>query len=303
MPTTTGQFSQLLAPGLRKIFFQHLKERPPQYSSLFNMNTSSRAYEEDLEIAGLGIMPTKPEGAAITYQDPVQGGKRRYTHVSYGLGFRVTEEMYSDDLYGPMKRMTRELAKGARNVREVVSFNILNNGFTTVFGFPKFGTNQSLFNTAHTLIGGGTLANRSAVDADLGVAALEAAILLFDNLTDENGIPIVIKPKHLIVPPGLKQIAREILGSEFRPYTTNNEINALIQNDSLADMVVNYLTDADSWFLLADKDEHDLNFFEREAVRFQNGDDFDTGDAKFKAFQRFSVGVGEWRGTFGSLGA
>jgi hypothetical protein len=101
----------------------------------------------------------------------------------------------------------------------------------------------------------------------------------------------------------LKQVAREILGSEFRPYTADNTVNAVIQNDSLQDMVVNYLTDSDSWYVLADKSEHDLNFFERAAVRFQNGDDFDTGDAKFKAFQRFSVGAGEWRGLFGSLGA
>jgi len=303
MPTTTGQFSQLLAPGLRKIFFQHLKERPPQYSQLFNMNSSSRAYEEDLEIAGLGTMPAKPEGNSITYQDPVQGGKKRYTHVSFGLGFRVTVEMYEDDLYGPMKRMTRELAKAGRNVREVRSFNVLNNGFTTEFGFPKFGANEALISTSHTLIGGGTLANRATTDADLGVAALEAAILLFDNLTDENGIPIVLKPRWVIVPPALKQVAREILGSEFRPYTADNTVNAVIQNDSLQDMVVNYLTDSDSWYVLADKSEHDLNFFERAAVRFQNGDDFDTGDAKFKAFQRFSVGAGEWRGLFGSLGA
>lgn len=303
MPTTTGQFSQLLAPGLRKIFFQHLKERPPQYSQLFNMNSSSRAYEEDLEIAGLGTMPAKPEGNSITYQDPVQGGKKRYTHVSFGLGFRVTVEMYEDDLYGPMKRMTRELAKAGRNVREVRSFNVLNNGFTTEFGFPKFGANEALISTSHTLIGGGTLANRATTDADLGVAGLEAAILLFDNLTDENGIPIVLKPRWVIVPPALKQVAREILGSEFRPYTADNTVNAVIQNDSLQDMVVNYLTDSDSWYVLADKSEHDLNFFERAAVRFQNGDDFDTGDAKFKAFQRFSVGAGEWRGLFGSLGA
>lgn len=303
MPTTTGQFSQLLAPGLRKIFFQHLKERPPQYSQIFNVNSSSRAYEEDLEISGLGTMPQKPEGNSIQYQDPVQGGKKRYTHISFGLGFRVTVEMYEDDLYGPMKRMTRELSKAGRNVREVRSFNVLNNGFTTEFGFPKFGVNEALISTAHTLIGGGTLANRSAVDADLGVASLEAAILLFDNLTDEDGIPIVIKPKWVIVPPALKQVAREILGSEFRPYTANNEINAVVQNDTLSDMVVNYLADSDSWFVLADKSDHDLNFFERAAMRFQNGDDFDTGDAKFKAFQRFSVGAGEWRGIFGSLGA
>ena len=303
MPTNSGMFSQLLVPGLRKIFFQHLKERPPQYSQVFNIHSSERAFEEDLELSGLGTMPAKLEGNAIVYQDPTQGGKKRYTHVSFGLGFRITVEMYEDDLYGPMKRMTRELGKAARNVREVQSFNVLNTAFTTQFGFPKFGSNEALINTAHTLIGGGTLANRSATDADLGVAALEAAVLLFDNLVDETNIPIVIKPKHLIIPPALKQIAREILGSEFRPYTANNEINAVMHNDNLTDMVVNYLADSDSWFLLADKDEQDLNFFERAAVRFQNGDDFDTGDAKFKAFQRFSVGAGEWRGIFGSLGA
>src|SRR6266850_5191745 len=158
MPTTTGQFSQLLAPGLRKIFFQHLKERAPQYSSVFNVHSSSRAYEEDLEIAGFGIAPAKPEGNAIQYVDPTQGGKKRYTHVAYGLGFRVTTEMYEDDLYGPMKRMTRELGKAMRNVKEVVSFNVLNNAFNVAlqFGFPKFGSNEALISTSHTLIGGGT---------------------------------------------------------------------------------------------------------------------------------------------------
>lgn len=301
MPTTTGQFSQLLAPGLRKIFFQHLKERPPQYSKIANMLTSSRAYEEDLEMAGLGSMPQKPEGTSIVYQDPIQGGKKRYTHISFGLGFRVTTEMYEDDLYGPMKKMTKELGKAARNVREIRFFNVLNNAFTTEFGFPKNNVNEALISTSHTLIGGGTLSNRSATDADLGVAALEAAVLLFDNLTDENGIPMVMKPKWLIVPPATKQVATEILGSEFRPYTADNTVNAVIQNDSFTCEVVNYLTDPDSWFLLSD--DHNLNFFERAAVRFQNGDDFDTGDAKFKAFQRFSVGASEWRGIFGSLGA
>src|SRR6266446_74679 len=303
MPMTTGQFSQLLVPGLRKIVFQSYKERPPQYSKIFNMHTSERAFEEDLEMIGLGTMPTKPEGQPTIYQDATQGGKRRYTHISFGLGFRVTVEMYEDDLYGPMRRMSKELGKAGRNVREVRAFNVLNTGFTTELGFPKFGTAEPLFSTAHTLIGGGTLANRAAVDTDLGVAALEAAILLFDNLLAEEGnVPIVVKPKWLIHPPALKQVATEILHSEFRPYTANNEVNAVIRNNALESKMVNYLADPDSWFLIADKDDHDLNFFERTAMKFQNGDDFDTGDAKFKAFQRFSVGHGDWRGTFGSLG-
>src|SRR5262245_3169270 len=219
MPTNTGQFSQLLAPGLRKIFFQSYKEKDVQYSKLFNMQTSARAYEEDLEVVGLGSMPEKPEGTSITYQEPRQGGKKRYTHISFGLGFRVTMEMWEDDLYTVMRKMPKELGKAARNVREVRSFNVLNNGFTTEFGFPKNNVNEALFNTAHTLLGGGTLANRSAVDADIGIASLEAAVLLFDNLVDELGFPITVTPKWLVHTPFNKQVVREILGSEYRPYT------------------------------------------------------------------------------------
>lgn len=302
MPTNTGQFGQLLAPGLRKIFFQSYKEVEPQYTQLAKAGTSDRAYEEDLEVIGLGSMPAKPEGTSITYQEPAQGGKVRYTHVSYGLGFRVTHEMWSDDLYSVMRKMPKELGKAARNIREVTFWNLCNNGFSTVYGFPKNGTNEAVFNTAHTLLGGGTLANRATVDADFGVAALEAAILLFDNLTDELGFPITVMPKWVVHTPTIKQAVREVLGSEYRPYTANNEINA-VRQDGLQSFMVRYLTDSDSWFVFADKSEHDFNFITREDVKFQNGDDFDTGDAKFKAFQRFSVGVGDWRGSFGSQGA
>ena len=301
MPMVTGAFSQLLVPGLRRVFFQHLKERPTQYDKIFNTHTSSRAFEEDLEVAGLGTMPTKLEGTATIYQDAIQGGKKRYTHISFGLGFRVTIEMMEDDLYNVMRRMSRELAKAARNVREVRSFNVFNNAFTTEFGFQKFGNNEALIGT-HTLLGGGTFANRPATDADLGIASLEAAILNYDTLVDEQNMPALIMPKVVLVHPEFKQVARELLNSEFRPYTANNEINAIMQ-EGLTWFMSQYLTDTDAWFLLADKADHDLNFFERAAVRFQNGDDFDTGDAKFKAFQRFSVGAGEWRGVYGSTGA
>src|SRR5215467_15220107 len=301
MPMVTGAFSQLLVPGLRRVFFQHLKERPTQYDKIFNTHSSARAFEEDLEVAGLGTMPAKPEGTNTIYQDAIQGGKKRYTHISFGLGFRVTVEMMEDDLYNVMRRMSRELAKAARNVREVRSFNVFNNAFTTEFGFQKFGVNEALIGT-HTLLGGGTFSNKPATDADLGIASLEAAILNYDTLVDEQNMPALIMPKVVLVHPEFKQVARELLNSEFRPYTANNEINAIMQ-EGLTWFMSQYLTDTDAWFLLADKSDHDLNFFERASVRFQNGDDFDTGDAKYKAFQRFSVGHGEWRGTFGSLGA
>jgi phage major head subunit gpT-like protein len=301
MPNVTGAFSHLLAPGLRKVFFQHLDERSAEYSKIANMERSSRAWEEDLEVGGLGSMPVKPEGRGIVYQDFRQGGKKRYTHLTYGLGFRVTLEMMEDDLYGVMRKNTRELAKAARNAREVAFFNMLNNGFTVEYGFPKFGVKEPLIAVSHTKLGGGIGSNRATTDADLSPTSLEAAIISFEALKDEMDIPVVIKPRMLLVPPQLKMVAREILGSEFRPYTSNNEINAL-REEGLDYMVGHYLVDSDGWFLLAGKGDHDLNFFERQAVRFQNGDDFDTGDAKFKAFQRFSTGAGEWRGVYGSEG-
>ena len=303
MATQTGQFGQLLAPGLRKIFFSHLKgkEKEQQWKQIANFVTSTRAYEEDLEIVGMGSMPQKPEGEGIVYQDPSQGEKVRYTHVTYGLGFRVTEEMHEDDLYGQIKKMPMQLTKAALNIREVVFFNLLNNGFTSVYGFPKFGTNETIFNTAHTLRGGGTQANRLAVDADLGIASLEAAVLLFDNLVDEMGFPITIKPRKLVHAPALKQIVRELLGSEFKPYTNANEINA-VKQDGFTPIQVNYLTNTNSWFLFADNEDHDFKFIERRAITYQTGDDFDSGDMKNKATQRFSVGVGEYRGSFASQG-
>lgn len=302
MVNVTGAFSYLLAPGLRKVFFQLLDERPPEYSKVANEETSKRAYEEDIEVGGLGSMPVKPEGRGILYQDFMQGGKKRYTHLTYGLGFRVTLEMMEDDLYNVMKKNTRELAKAARNAREVAFWNMMNNGFTTEYGFPKFGNNEPLISATHTKLGGGTGSNRASTDADLSPTSLEAAVISFESLSDEMDIPIVMKPSLLVVGPMLKMVAREILGSEFRPYTSNNEINAL-REEGLDFMVCHYIVDPDSWFLVARKGDHDLNFMERSATRFQNGDDFDTGDAKFKAFQRFSVGAGEWRGIYGSQGA
>lgn len=304
MPTSTANFPFLLAPGFRKFFFDSYKATPEQYSKIATMKTSKRAYEEDAELVGIAQMTVKAEGSPIIFQNPAQGGKIRYTHVSFGAGFRVTEEMWEDDLYGQMVKMPKQLGKAGRIVREVRFFNLLNLGFTTVFGFPKNGVNETLFNTAHTLLGGGTLANRSATDMDLSIAGLENAILLFDNLVDEMGYPVEVSPKWLIVPPQLKQVARELLRSEFRPDSNVNAINAL-REDGLEMAFKNgcrYLTNANSWFVTADKDEHDLQFIERRPLKFYTGEDFDTGDAKYKGTQRFSVGVGEWRGTFGSQG-
>jgi phage major head subunit gpT-like protein len=300
MAANTGAFANLLVPGLRKVFFEWLKDQEMQYDKFLNGNTSKRAFEEDLLIAGLGTMPQKAEGAPVIFQDPIQGNKKRYTHITFALGFRVTREMYDDDLYGPMQRMSKELGRSGSNAREVSGANVLNNGGNTAF--IGFNTGESLFSVSHALVRGGTFANRATTDADLGIASLEAGVINFSKQVDESNFPIMVKPKMLVIPPDSQMIAEELLGSEYRPYTATNEINA-IRKFGMNYMICHYLTDPDSWFLLAKLGEHDLNFFQRQAIDFQSGDDFDTGDAKYKSTQRFSVGFGDWRGTYGSFGA
>ena len=296
MPQTTSSISELLVPGLSKIFFDAFKEREAEWPKFLNRRTSKRNFEEDLEMAGFGTMPTKDEGNPIQFQNILQGTKRRYTHVSYGLGFRVTEEAMDDDLYGPIQRAPRLLARSARDIREQVSANVLNLGFTTEVGFKS----EALFTATHTLLRGGTSSNRASTDADLGVAALEAAIITIDEQKTEEGFPTLFVPRMLICGPQLMMIAEELLGSPMRPDTANNAINPLARR-GISWMVSHYLTDADSWFVISD--EHDLNMFLRKEISFQAGDDFDTGDAKFKSTQRFVAGHGDWRGTYGSLGA
>lgn len=301
MPATTGAFSYLLAPGLRKVFFMHLQDRKKEYEQIFAMTTSKRAYEEHLELAALGTMPRKNEGESIIYQDFIQGGVKRFTHVAYGMGFRVTEEMMEDDLYNVFTRQTKALKRSAMNAREVAAWNVLNLSFTTEYGFPKNGANEALVITNHTLIGGGTASNRPATDVDISFAALEAAVLNFNTLVDERNMPVDITPDKLIFHPTDLFLVTELLQSEYKPFTANNEVNPL--RSRFTPIWSRYLTDTDAWWVVGEKSEEGLIGFIRRELQFQNGDDFDSGDAKFKATQRFSFGCSEWRYLYGSTGA
>jgi hypothetical protein len=301
MTAVTGAFSQLLAPGLNGVFFMHLKDRKTEYEQIFYTDTSDRNYEENLEMAALSTMPQKNEGTPITYQDFIQGGVKRFTHVTFALGFRVTEEMMEDDLYGPMKKSAKALKRSAVNSKEVLCFNVLNNSFTTEFGFPKGGINQPLVSTSHTLIGGGTASNKAAVDTDISFAALEAAILYFNTVVDERSLPLDLVPETLVYHPADLFLVTELLNSDYRPFTANNEVNPL--KNRLTPMWSRYLTDTDAWWVVAEKSEDSLIFWSRRDLRFQAGDDFDTGDAKFKASWRGQAGCSEWRNLYGSPGA
>uniref|UniRef100_A0A6H1ZMW1 Putative capsid protein n=1 Tax=viral metagenome TaxID=1070528 RepID=A0A6H1ZMW1_9ZZZZ len=302
MPSNTGSFSHLLAPGLWDIFFNKYNQYPTEYDKIFNIRNSTRAFEEDSEIMGLGAMVKKNEGEAITYDDPTQAaGLKRYTHDAFALGFRVTHELYKDDLYGIINRMPQALSKSAHQTIETQSWAILNNAFTTAGrdGVALCATNHPNVAVA---AGSGPYSNRLSTDADLSVTSLQSAIQLMETTTDDRDLNIMLKPRRLVIHPNTKWAARELLQSQLKPYTNDNEINALMDED-LQYMVSHYLTDTDAWFLMTDKSDHYLNFFWREKLSFDNDDDFDTGDAKFKAMMRFSVGFSGWRGVVGTTGA
>jgi hypothetical protein len=302
MTTTTGGFAELLAPGLYDVMFNEIDGQPNQWLGVFNTEDSQRSYEEDLKTAGLGGMLTKAEGVATTFDDPIEGNKVRYTHASYGLGFRVTREMWDDDLYGIMKQMARELGRAAAYKIEVDAWSILNNAFTGGFTGED---GLVLCSTAHTrLDGGSTIGNRPTTHADIGLTTYQAALDHFNDLVDDRGRPIVINPALLIVSPTYKWAAKEILMSEYKPYVANNEINALkgeiTENGYLASR---YLTASRSWFAVAQKSQHDMKFFWRTRPETADADDFLSGDALFKIFARYSKGFSEWRGVYGSSGS
>jgi hypothetical protein len=300
MPATTGAFSHLLAPGVRNVFFMYKKDAESEYESVFMTDKSSRNYEENLEIAALGVMPQKQQGSPILYQDMIQGGIKKFTHATYGLGFRATEEVMEDDLYGVIKKNARALKRSALVAREVVAFSVLNRAFTTEYGFPKNGVNEPLISVSHTLLGGGTGANRPTTDVDVSSASLEAALLAFNLYVDDRSMPVNIEAEYLLTHPSQQFLVQELLTSDQRPYTANNEVNVL--KGRLKAKQSRYLDDPDAWFVLAEKSEDGLVFFTRRPLTLQNGDDFDTGDAKFKATQRFSAGCSEWRTLYGSSG-
>lgn len=300
MTMVRGAFSNLIAPGYRKIVFETYKERPIEGEKLVNTNTSKRAYEEDFPMAGFGTLQQKAEGGSIAYQDAIQGTVKRYQWTTYALGFRITQEMMDDDLYGIMgNKMSKALGRSARNNKEIVLHAPYNNAFST--SYSGFVSGESLCSTSHARLDGGTAqANRPATDTDFDLLAFQAAIEHFHNLVDERGMPMVVIPKMLVHSVGDHWIVSQVLKSDKLPGANVNDVNQAAK-EGVSPHLSHYLTDTDAWFVVGD--QHDVNYFERKAFAFTNTDDFDTGDAKFKGTRRNGSGYGDWRGIYGSQGA
>ena len=300
MAITSSTIVDALDANLNEMFQDGLTSWGDEYTKIFNVLDSDKQSEKDSYESGFQAMPEKTEGASATYDTILGGISKSYMHKTYAMGYEITEEAVEDNLRTPetFNKLPQALMRSATETIEVTSANILNNGFTNT-GFDGV----SLFNTAHPDLDGSTQSNRPSTDADLSVTSLTAGLTAIEKFTDERGLKRPTKAVMLAVPTDLWNIAEELLGSEYKPYTANNEVNSLQKKD-LRYFVYHYLTDVDAWFLLAEKGQHKLKFFWRVRLgALKRGADFDSTNLKHLARMRFSVDYSHWMGTYGTRGA
>lgn len=299
---TSSSFAKLLWPGLNKIYGKSYDEHRVEYTDLFEVFNSKRAYEEDLGITSFGLAQQKGEGNAIAYDEENQAFLTRYQHIVYGLGFIITREMMEDDQYAVVgQRRSKSLAFSMRQTKEIVAANVYNRAFNSSY---KGGDGVEMISTSHLNHSGGTWSNELATPADLSEAALEQACIDIMKLTNDRGLNISIMPESLIISPDQVFEAERILKSPYRAGTADNDVNALERMGKFPKgiKVNHYLTDADAWFIRTNAPDG-LKFFQRRAMQFSIDNDFDTENAKFKSTERYSAGWTDPRAIYGSAGA
>jgi hypothetical protein len=304
MAISRAQLMKELLPGLNALFGMEYKRYAEEHKEVFEVESSDRSFEEETKLSGFGTAPVKAEGASIAYDNAQEAWTARYTHETIAMGFSITEEAVEDNLYDSLSsRYTKALARAMAYTKQVKAADILNKGFTGA-GNPTYGDGQVLFSTAHPLVGGGVNSNRPTVGADLNETSLEAAVIQIAAWTDERGLLIAAKPKKLIVPPSLQFVATRLLETEQRVGTADNDLNALKNNGSIPGgySVMHWLTDPNAWFLTTDV-PNGAKHFVRAPMKTEMDGDFDTGNARYKARERYSFGISDPLGLWGSPGA
>ena len=299
---TSSSFAKLLWPGLNEIYGKTYNEYPVEWDKLgFEKNTSDRAYEEDLGYSSFGLAQFKSEGGSVAYDSERQGFTTRYTHLTYGLGFIITREMYEDDLYDTVgKQKAQGLAFSIRQTKEILGHSPFNNAYSSSY---LGGDGQPLVSNAHVNVAGGTWSNRPTTYSDLSEAALEEAYINIAGWTNDRGLKIAVRPQKLIIPYQLAFEAQRILKTEGRVGTDLNDVNALKQMGIIPEVVVShYLTDTNGWFINTDV-QNGLKYFERRKDEFGMDNDFDTENAKYKATFRASWGFTDPRAVYGNQGS
>ena len=302
MAISRAQLLKELLPGLNALFGLEYKKYGEEHKEIFETETSERSFEEETKLSGFSAAPVKNEGSALAYDNAQEAWTARYVHETIAMGFSLTEEAIEDNLYDSLSaRYTKALARAMAYTKQVKAAAILNTAFT---GGPTYGDGVVLCSTAHPLVSGGTNSNRPTVAADLNETSLEAAVIQIAGWTDERGLLIAAQPKKLIVPPTLQFVATRLLETELRVGTNDNDINALKNNSSIREgyTVNHYLTDTNAWFLCTDV-PNGLKHFVRSPLQNGMDADFDTGNSRYKARERYSFGVSDPLGIFGSPGA
>jgi len=302
MAISRAQLLKELLPGLNALFGLEYAKYGEEHKEIFETETSERSFEEETKLSGFTAAPVKNEGSAIAYDNAQEAWTARYQHETIALGFSITEEAIEDNLYDSLSaRYTKALARSMAYTKQIKAANVLNNGFNSAF---PGGDGVELFSTSHPLVSGGVNSNEPATPADLNETSLEAAVIQISLWTDERGLLIAAKPRKLIVPPQLQFVATRLLETELRVGTADNDINALKNNGSIPGgySINHYLTDTNAWFLTTDV-PNGLKHFVRTPLQNSMDGDFDTGNVRYKARERYSFGFSDPLGIFGSPGA
>jgi len=301
MAISRAQALKELLPGLNALFGLEYKKYENEHTEIYDTENSERSFEEEQKLSGFGAAPVKNEGSAITYDNAQEAFTARYTHETVAMGFAITEEAMEDNLYDSLSaRYTKALARAMAFTKQVKAAALLNNGFTTFTS----GDGVTLFNTAHPTVSGATNSNRPTTDVDLNETALEQAVIDIAAFKDERGLLIAARPRKLIIPSSSQFIATRLLETEQRVGTADNDINALRNNGAIPGgyAINHYFTDNDAWFLTTDV-PNGMKHFVRTAMTTAMDGDFDTGNVRYKARERYSFGVSDPLGIYGCPGA
>ena len=302
MAISRAQLLKELLPGLNALFGLEYEKYGEEHKEIYETESSERSFEEETKLAGFAAAPLKSEGAAIAYDNAQEAFTARYNHVTIALGFSLTEEAVEDNLYDSLSaRYTKALARSMANTKQVRAANVLNNGFS---GTYAGGDGVALFSASHPLVSGGVNSNTQAVATDLNETSLENAVIQIAAWTDERGLLIAAKPRKLVIPPALQFVATRLLDTELRVATADNDLNAIRSNGAIPEgyTVNHYLTDNDAYFLTTDV-PNGMKHFERTALTTSMDGDFDTGNVRYKARERYSFGWSDPLGMWGSPGA
>lgn len=302
MAISRAQLLKELLPGLNALFGLSYATYQEEHKEIYETETSERSFEEETKLSGFNAAPVKNEGSAIAYDNGQEAWTARYNHETIAQGFSLTEEAIEDNLYDSLAaRYTKALARSMAYTKQVKAAAVLNNGFTSGY---NGGDGVPLFSASHPLVSGGTNSNIPSTPADLNETSLEAAVIQISLWTDERGLLIAAKPKKLIVPPALQFVATRLLETELRVGTNDNDINAIKNNGSVAEgyTINHFLTDSNAWFLTTDV-PNGMKHFVRVPLSQSMDGDFDTGNVRYKARERYSFGWSDPLGMYGSAGA